>query len=474
MGMRIQGNTSGNFAEVDDNNNMKVALPDVTTSAGYVVLAGNLAAPTDPTGRVAQALRVSAQGRLSVGQPVMQFNEVFNATAIDTGKFKQASTTQTITQAGGTINLNAAAITTLNTYCAVSTYQYFPLQADFATAGMTKISLSVVQLNNITEIGFMQAATNAAPTDGAFFRYDLAGTLKCVLNNNGTEYMSAALNVPSVGVMHKYRVVVKNSCVLYYIDDACQAIIPAPTGLGRPMYAQAQPFMVRHINGAAAPALANVVKIGYVFVSLQDAAGLGKNSATVAANNGRMGSQGQSGHTMGSTALSTNNLAAGAGAAMTNTTAALGVGLGGQFTALPTLVVATDGIASSYQNPAATAAIPGKILYIQGVRVQGAVVVALTGGPVLYQYSLAYGHTNVSLATAEGAGAKAPRKITLGYESFVATAAAGTLGASVYMPLNSPIAVNPGEFVQLVAKNMGVVTTAGAISLAVAFDSYWE
>jgi hypothetical protein len=55
-----------------------------------------------------------------------------------------------------------------------------------------------------------------------------------------------------------------------------------------------------------------------------------------------MSYQGQTGQTLGSTALYTNSQAAGAGAAMTNTTAALGSGLGGQFAALPTLAISTD------------------------------------------------------------------------------------------------------------------------------------
>jgi hypothetical protein len=177
---------------------------------------------------------------------------------------------------------------------------------------------------------------------------------------------------------------------------------------------------------------------------------------------------------MGTTALYSNSLAAGAGLAATNTTAALGSGLGGQFTVLPTLAVGTDGIISSFQNPAAAAAVQGRTLYIRGVRIQGAVVVALTGGNVLYAYSLAFGHTAVSLATAEAAGTKAPRRIPLGYENYVVTAPAGTLGQGVYMAFNAPIAVNPSEFVQIVAKNMGVVTTLGAISIQITFDSYWE
>lgn len=80
--------------------------------------------------------------------------------------------------------------------------------------------------------------------------------------------------------------------------------------------------------------------------------------AHVMAGAGGMSYQGQTGQTLGSTALYTNSLAAGAGAVMTNTTAALGSGLGGQFSALPTLAVGTDGIVSSYQVPVGTSAAP--------------------------------------------------------------------------------------------------------------------
>lgn len=477
MDSEIVGALSGVGADVDANRQLLVALPQNSDRAGYIMLSGSLSDTDAPAGLVTEPLRVSAQGRLTVGQPVLLLNEIFNYTAVNTAIFGQASTTQTITVGGGTLNLNASAITTLSTYCRVSTYSFFPFQADFSTFATFDAALSTNPLSNCTiEMGFMQAATNAAPTDGAFFRYDSAGTLKAVCNNNGVELTSAALNAPSSGVMHKYKIVCENDRVLFYIDGVCQAIINAPTALGMPMYAQGQPWMARVIHGGVAPALANVLKIGYLFVGLQDAAGAGKTNTMIAAISGRAGSQGQSGQTMGSTALLTNSLAAGAGAAMTNTTAALGTGLGGQFSALPTLAVGTDGVVCSYQNPSATAAIPGKTLYIRGVRVHGMVSTVLAGGPVLYSYSLAYGHTNVSLATTEAAGAKAPRRIPIGYETFAAAAAVGVVGSpgGLYLPLTAEIALNPGEFVALVAKNLGVVTTTGVITFQVSFDAYWD
>ena len=177
---------------------------------------------------------------------------------------------------------------------------------------------------------------------------------------------------------------------------------------------------------------------------------------------------------MGSTALYTNNLASGAGVAMTNTTAALGVGLGGQFSALPTLAVGTDGIVCSYQVPVGSSLIPAKTLYITRLTINSAVTTVLAGGAVLYAYSLAYGHTNVSLATTESATAKAPRRLPVGFQNFPANSAVGTLANIIDLDLTSPIVVQPGEFIQLVAKNLGVVTTTGVITFIVSFGGYWE
>ena len=476
-GFRIEGSTSGNVAEVDANNNFTTTLPTVASQSGLARLAGTVSETGDPVGLVAEAFRMSTQGRLTVGQPVTLMNEVFNYTAINTTLFSQAATTQTITVAGGTLNLNAGAVTTLSTYSAVKTYSFFPLQADLATYCLLEMSLSNAPQTNCTiEVGFFQAATNAAPTDGAFFRYDTTGTLKCVLNNNGTEYTSAALTAPAAGVMHKYKVIIENDRALFYIDGACQAIIASPTGLGMPLYAQGVPFQVRCIHGAVAPALANTPKVGYVYIGLQDAAGLGRSMVELAALAGKTGAQGQSGQTMGSTALMTNSQVLGAGAAASNTLASLGVGLGGQFVLLPTLTAVTDGILCSYLNPIPTAAVPGKQLYIKGVKIQGLVTTVLAGGPLLMAYSLAFGHNALGLNAAEGAGTKAPRRVPLGFETYVVTAPVGTLGSAngVYMAFDAPILVNPGEYVAVVVKNLGTVTTTGAVTYLVAFNSYWE
>jgi len=160
---------------------------------------------------------------------------------------------------------------------------------------------------------------------------------------------------------------------------------------------------------------------------------------------------------------------------MTNTTAALGVGLGGQFTALPTLAVPTTGIICSYQNPIPSTIVTGKQLVITGVKIEAVVTTVLAGNatPVIYALGLAYGHTAVSLATTESASTKAPRTIPLGIQTFAAAAAVGSVGQVVSVKFDRAIPVFPGEFVAITGKNLGVVTTTGAITFLVTYDYGW-
>jgi len=475
--MALDANIRGasNLAEVTADNNLKVVTPTVPAQAGFVKIAGELSAAGDPYGLLNEAVRTSAQGRMTVGQPVSLFNEFFNNTTLNSAIMQAPVTTMTVTVAGGSLNLNASAITTLNTVARVSTYAHFPFQADMATYTTFDALLTQPPQNNaVIEMGFGIASASATPTDGAFFRYTSTGTLIAVVNTNGAEITSSSLTVPADNVQHRYKIVVENDRVFFSIDGAVQAVLSTPNTSGFPVYTPSQPWFARVINTGIAPTLANVLKIGYICVGLQDAAALALDVGSLAAYTGRHGGQGQTGYTMGSTALYTNSLAPGAGAAIANATAGAGaLGLGGQFSVLPTLAANTDGILCSYANPVPTAAIPGRTLLVKGIKIQGIVSTILAGGPVYYAYAACYGHTNVSLATTESATAKAPRRIPLGYESYAATAAVGTLGSAngVYMQFVNPIPVLPGGFFAISAKNIGTVTTTGVITILVAIDA---
>ena len=483
---KLIGSVSGNVAEVDANNNLKVAGPTDVTKVGYVAISG-----LNDTGSVTgtpygKSVYVTEGNKLAVGQSVLLWDDTFNATAQNSSKYRFASTTMTGAMAGGYLILNNSGITTINTNCGMQTFRSFPLFAKSEVRVNTSVLLTAApQTNTTIEFGLFNATLPgaAAPTDGCLFRYTSTATLVGVVNYNGTETTVGPFTAPSANVNHDYVIVIQTNTVLFYIDDILQGKIvllsAAPT-LGQPMMAASVPWTARIINGGSAPALANKLEISDVFVTM-----IGPDTARpwmhTKAGLGHMAYQGQNGGTMGTTALYSNSLAAGAGTAMTNTTAAPGVGLGGQFSVQPTLAAGTDGILCSFQNPAGGVNQTPRNLIITGVRVDGVVTTAFTGGPAVYAYSLAYGHTAVSMATAEtasfnaGPTTKAPRRIALGYQNFVVTAAAGTGGGNAaYMAFASPIVVAPGEFVAICAKNMGVVTSAGVVTFLVTFDAYYE
>jgi len=194
-----------------------------------------------------------------------------------------------------------------------------------------------------------------------------------------------------------------------------------------------------------------------------------------------MAYQGQNGGTMGTTANLLNG-AIPAAAALSNTAASTGspAGLGGVAHILPTLTAGTDGIAFTYQNPAGGTTQTPRNLIVRGVYITGTVDVILAGGPLLYVYSVAYGHTAVSLATAESASfatgtAKAPRRVWVGVQTCPSTAAVSTvLSPSLAVQFTSPITVAPGEYIAIAVRNAGTVTTTGSVIITCAFDAYFE
>jgi hypothetical protein len=186
------------------------------------------------------------------------------------------------------------------------------------------------------------------------------------------------------------------------------------------------------------------------------------------------GYRGMSGGVMGSLASyanSTNPTAA----VPTNTTAALGSGLCGQFWETDTLAVTVDGIIASYQVPPISVSSPNRRLVVLGIKIQSYVQTVIVGGGYVANWSLAFGHTAVSLATAESASSKAPCRIPLGIHGVPAAAAANsTLGDIVVDFRGGEVFVNPGEFIQIVKKKVGTAPTAGAIAHNVIITFGWE
>ena len=111
---------------------------------------------------------------------------------------------------------------------------------------------------------------------------------------------------------------------------------------------------------------------------------------------------------------------------------------------------------------------------VTGVTIESYVQTALTGGGYNAQWSLAFGHTAVSLATAEAATTKAPRRIPIGVQTVASGALATAKLEVVSRTFSNPVYVNPGEFIAAVTKKVGTAPSAGVIAHIVTFDYSWE
>lgn len=481
--------TVGN-ADVDSTFNLQTNSP-YTTPTGVDVGGGtwvawfSTALSESDAGSVTGTRRVFAMEttwdyRLRVGLDTPMWNEYFPWTALNTSLWASPVTTSTVTVTNGQLNIDPTASLVSGAVARVTSYRSFPLYTSYSTAPSIQFLFTGAPVaNKVHEFGFIIHTGVAAPTEGMFMRIDATGNLRAVLNNNSVETQSDVLDFNAlIGIWQTHTLLIYGNTneVVFWIDNICVATIPRQTTAWSVTQSQQLPISFRTYNTATVTGTPPVMKIGAVNISLADM-NQSKAWSHVMAGGGWMSYQGQTGQTLGSTALYSNNLAAGAGAVMTNTTAALGSWLGGQFTALPTLAVGTDGILSSYQVPVWTSSAPWKSLYITGVSVYGAVTTALVGNatPVVYAMSLAFWHNLVNLTATVSTVGKAPVRKPLGFMAFGAAATVGTVGLDIEKDFDrAPVVVFPWEFVQVVAKNLGAVTTTGAITFLVDFEGYWE
>ena len=476
-GFRIEGNTSGNVMEVDANNNGKVTLPTTQTQAGFATTIFENDAGLITGVRELSAPFVSENQRLSVGLGTTLALYNFTAGTQNTGKFKHAFTTMTMTQSAGFLNINPALATVSGNYAYLQTWKHFTLQGD-ATLNleMTGQISANPPANQILETGLFLGTAGVAPTDGVFFRLTSAGLIG-VVTSGGVETPTGTLaaTIP-LNTNGQYRIRISQRSVSFWLDGIKGGTVSVPAGNAVPYLTMNLPmcYMMRN-SGTVTGGF--TTRIGTATMTQTDLHTT-KSWSEQMGNQGNA-NQGQDGDAMGSLAIY-SNAALGAAAALTNTTAAApNTGLGGAVLVLPTLAAGTDGILFSYQNPAGSVTQPPKTLVVTGVTVSGAVQVALTGGPLVYVMGVAYGHTAVSLATTESGTfatgtTKAPRRVTLGTLSCVVTAAVSVSLGQVNIQFQTPIVVNPGEFFAITARNVATVTSAGAVAFVANVNHYFE
>jgi hypothetical protein len=478
----------------------KVTLPDLIAEPSAVG-AAVMASENDSGAFTGTPFLYSPEAdvdyRLRMAVDTLLDSEIFNYTAQNTGKYNMLATGYVPSFTNSAFNTNPTNVLTSGSGVQMRTYATFPVTGTGTLSIDFEGSFSGAPVaNHVTEIGAFlpAAAVTGAPIDGVFLRLNTSGMVG-VVSYNGTENVTSVFPIAfgsgtpytfTANKRYQFIVYVCQREVFFWINAGAGAELVArmvtPIANSQPCASSALPFSVRQYNSGVVVSPPNF-QLGSYSVRLGGADF--KNQIGVNTN-GYVGAyQGLSGGTLGSLqfgTVTTGSIVPPTAAVPTNTTAALGSGLGGTFYETVSLAAATDGIITSYQVPALITAAaatytPQRRLRITGVSLASFVQTVVAGGPYVARFYIAFGHTAVSLQTPEAATTKAARRVMLPFLQLVTAAqAVSTLVAQNVYTFNfdNPIYVNPGEFVQLVTTHTGTVGTTGTVAHQVTFDYTWE
>lgn len=495
MSNKIAGN-SGNIADVNARNQLNVALEiDALThpeSVGSVKLFSE-----NDTGQITgnmylKSPETSGDYRLRVGTDTLLFEDTFNATTQNTNLWSYVFATLTAAQPGaGTINFGTVQGTTSSHGAHMRTFQYFPLinTAPLAIEMYGGVYTAPLVAGEIWLAGIgLPGSAILPPTDGVFWRLTSAG-LEGVMKFNNVEVSTGVVilaNAVPLDVMGKYVIIIGEHEVEFWLDEKLVAELDIPQGNSVPWLGVSAPLFMQKYN-VGNVSNTNQIRVARCGVSLMDLA-TNKPWSGALASMGRMSGLGQNGHTQGTTAGNSGATAAIVATQAGSNTApnAAMAGLGGvfQMTAQASAAGASgDMVAQYYLNPTSTINITGRNLIIKNVKISvinyGAVIATT---PTTLLWGLAYGHTNVSLATAESASfatatTHAPRRQMLGFTY-------APIGAVIGQPYDKeinysfeecPISVRPGEYLATTCRFVvGTATASQTILYTITFNGYFE
>ena len=493
MGVNIKsGNNATGLANVSSNFELQVVTPQTQENAGFVQLSSEVDDGTVMGTRTTLALEASDDYRLRVGLDQTVFNLSFEGTNFPFGHLQFLATTQTTTLANGFLQLNAGSSTANTTSVDTRTLRHFPT---FGT-DPTYIDMWIKEANwdnqnCISEWGLLYLTTSntQTPLDGVFFRRLQGGLLKAVINFGGveTEYPIDTTNVPArdgVGVyipteVHHYLIAYHNDIVRFWINDVLVASISCPSSQQSFTSSSNTPVGFRVWNAASGViSTARQLFVGYVNVGIGDQ-NTSKPWGHAMAGSGQNAIQTQVGSAAGQNANWTNSAAP---TAFTASNIAAGYStLGGQWSLAAIATNETDWAAFAFTVPAGTATLPGKTLYITGIRIGETVVTGAAAVNATYFFwAAAVGSSAVSLATADSSGAAAsthaPRRIALGGQAFTAAAPLGTVAAGFSVDFSSaPLVASAGSIVHVILKQVNGAATASLVWRGtVTLIGYWE
>jgi hypothetical protein len=432
----------------------------------------------------------SSDYRLRVGIDTMLFKGSFAATTQNSGQWKHEFGTMTMTQSAGFLNINAAGTSVASGHFAyLRTWRTFPMcgTAPLAVEFTMQLSSTALQANEVYQFGLGLPTGAAECVDGTWIEITNAGTHGCIRYNSGTttktELTTTALEL---NVNHRFVIIVGEREVEYWIDDVLYGEQEIPDGQAQPFVGTSLPMFIQKYNsGVVGSSPSSIMKLGNVTVTLQDV-NTNKLWSHQMSGMGYSG-QGLDGGTMAGLATwanSANPTTAAPGNG--SLTANLPAGLGGQGLATVWNLAATDMVMLAWQNPTGGVAQPARVCYITGVKISAASFTAAWTAPAagqhLFQWGLGYGAVAANMNASETASfatntTKAARRRVLGLMGWAtgATPIGTPADRDIIVKFDSPIVINPTEFLMVACKMLnGAATATGGMYFTVDFDHYFE
>lgn len=476
MGVQIKsGNNSAGLANVSATHELQVVTPQTEENAGFVQLSSEVDPGNVLGTRTVLPLEVSDDYRLRVGLDQALFNTGFEGTNINTGVFQQVAAVATVTQLGGFMIVNGGSSTTSAQGNYIRTYRHFPTYGTYPVyVDVWLRETGYASVNVVSEWGllYLTAVATTTPLDGVFWRRLSGGALRGVINYNGTEteYTIDTTNVPArdgVGVydpaeVNHYLIVYHNDVIRFWINDVLVASVDCPANQQGFTNSSNTPLGFRVINTNTVTPAARQLQIGFVNVSMGDQ-DTNKPWPHVLAGMGQGAYMTQMGTATAQTANWANS-AAPASATLSNTAAGYTT-LGGQYQFVASATNETDWALFAYLNPAGTAALSGKTLYVTGIRISKMVVTGAAGvNATMFFWAAGIGSSAVSLATTDSTTASSPKRIPLGVQSFLAAAPIATAADGFDIDFdNAPLVVPAGTYFHIILKQLNGAATGSLI-----------
>lgn len=460
MAVIESGDSSGKLLTVNANNQALVNLPTTDSQAGYARI-------LDSSGN---AILTTENGALDTSTDTIILFEQVDGSALNTNVWNTSTDTMTIAQTGGYITLNSAAITTVNKYAilqsikSIAMYGFLPLKV----AINAKVS-TLPEANAVIEVGIGTVATNAAPTDGVFFRWNASAELRAIINNGGAEIQSALIDASTyapVGDATLFEVVVVEDQAQFFIDDVLVAEIPCAVGQSFPTNAGRLTVFARVYTGGSIPAIAPQVSIGQV-IAVQQAMNQNRRWAETLAALGRGAHQSPI-TTFAQTANHANSTSP-SSATLSNTAAGYTT-LGGRWQFAAVAAAATDFALFAFQVPA------GYQLFVSRVSISAAVTGLAVVTATILDWAVGVNSSAVSLATADSPPTSwAPRRIPLGLSAFQALVGIGTQAPDIVREFDTPLVVDGGRYFHIILQVPNGAATGSLIFRGdVTVNGYFE